>query len=296
VDWGLDAPTNVSATDGGIGTNEAYVRKVHITWSASPGATGYRIYRAAQDDPYTITQVGDVSSSPLDDTTMEIAKDYYYWVKAYNTNRESANSNSDEGWATSHYCWGTRINNSATNTGVKGKHSLYTNYNVPNNHAKLFAPTTRGPHYCSLEVGSGYDNSGTYIYAFDFNNGAWYTRSRDQLNSYLDGNYYEFKTEYVNLQWHAKILRLDGLWEEIRVESPDQNSDGNGWDMFEEYAFVESPWPSLNRVFESDQLQVNENNWENCISPYGQYQFTIFGNANYSMQYVNQFWHWLVQD
>jgi fibronectin type 3 domain-containing protein len=86
------APTNVSASDG------TYTDKVQITWTASSGATGYKIYRNTTNNSSTSTQIGTISASPYDDTTATEGTTYYYWVKAYNSGGDSGFSSSNAGF------------------------------------------------------------------------------------------------------------------------------------------------------------------------------------------------------
>ena len=84
-------PTNVQASDG------TYLNKVQVTWTASPGATSYTVYRATQRWG-TKTALGTTSNTTYDDTTGLAGKIYYYYVKATNANGTSDFSVSDTGW------------------------------------------------------------------------------------------------------------------------------------------------------------------------------------------------------
>ena len=84
-------PTNISASDG------AYVDKVQVSWTASPGATSYAIYRAAQWWE-TKTALGTTSDRTYDDTTALAGKIYYYYIKATNAYGTSEFSVYDTGW------------------------------------------------------------------------------------------------------------------------------------------------------------------------------------------------------
>jgi hypothetical protein len=86
------APTNVIATDG------AYTDKVRITWTASSGAIGYKVFRNYYNDSGTAIQIGNSGASPFDDTSAAGDTIYYYWVKAYVSQGDSGFSNSDTGW------------------------------------------------------------------------------------------------------------------------------------------------------------------------------------------------------
>jgi hypothetical protein len=88
----LTPPTNITATDG------TYTDKVRVTWSASSGATEYKIYRNTTDNNMTSSQIGTSTSSPYDDTSADNDTSYYYWVKAHATLGDSDFSNADTGW------------------------------------------------------------------------------------------------------------------------------------------------------------------------------------------------------
>jgi hypothetical protein len=85
------APTNVSATDG------TYNDKIQISWTASSGASGYRIYRNTVNNSGTATQIDTDTSSPYDDTAVAVGITYYYWAKAYNDGGDSGFSTGDSG-------------------------------------------------------------------------------------------------------------------------------------------------------------------------------------------------------
>ena len=73
-------PTNVSASDG------TYTDKVQVTWTASPNADSYTVYRATSTSSWvTKTALGTIPNTPFEDTTASAGKTYYYWVKASNS-------------------------------------------------------------------------------------------------------------------------------------------------------------------------------------------------------------------
>jgi fibronectin type 3 domain-containing protein len=77
------APTNLAATAGNT--------QATLTWSASSGATGYHVKRAATSGgPYT--QVAAPTSSSYTDTSLTNGTTYYYVVSALDSAGESANS------------------------------------------------------------------------------------------------------------------------------------------------------------------------------------------------------------
>jgi fibronectin type 3 domain-containing protein len=87
------APTNVVASDG------TYVDKVQVTWTASPNATSYTVYRATSTNSWvTKTALGGTTNTTFDDTTASVGKKYYYWVKASNSYGTSDFSHSNAGY------------------------------------------------------------------------------------------------------------------------------------------------------------------------------------------------------
>jgi fibronectin type 3 domain-containing protein len=72
------APTNVSASDG------TYLDKVQVTWTASPWATSYTVYRATSKWG-TKTVLGTTPGTTYDDTTASAGKTYYYYIMASNS-------------------------------------------------------------------------------------------------------------------------------------------------------------------------------------------------------------------
>ena len=85
-------PTGVSASDG------IYTDKVHVAWTASGGATSYKVYRNTSNASSGATQIGTPTASPYDDTTTTPGATYYYFVKACNTAGCSDFSTSDSGY------------------------------------------------------------------------------------------------------------------------------------------------------------------------------------------------------
>jgi fibronectin type 3 domain-containing protein len=87
------APTNVMASDG------IYTDRVQVTWTASPNATSYTVYRATSTYSWvTKTALGTTTNTTFDDTTASVGKTYYYWLKASNAFGMSAFSAYDMGY------------------------------------------------------------------------------------------------------------------------------------------------------------------------------------------------------
>ena len=74
------APTSVAATQGTLSD------RVRLTWTASPGATGYQVYRSTTNNSATATLLNgtDVTGTLFDDLTAVSGTTYFYWVKADN--------------------------------------------------------------------------------------------------------------------------------------------------------------------------------------------------------------------
>jgi predicted phage tail protein len=86
------APTNVSATDG------TFTDKVQITWTASSGATSYKVYRYTSNNSSSASLIGSPTTTSFNDTSAAAGTTYYYWVKATNTSGDSAFSSYNTGW------------------------------------------------------------------------------------------------------------------------------------------------------------------------------------------------------
>jgi S-formylglutathione hydrolase FrmB len=85
------APTNVQASD------RTYIDRVQVTWTASPEATSYTIYRATLRWGAK-TPLGTTSDTTYDDTTALAGKIYYYYIKATNASGTSNFSVYNTGW------------------------------------------------------------------------------------------------------------------------------------------------------------------------------------------------------
>jgi cellulose 1,4-beta-cellobiosidase len=86
-------PTEVQASDGN------YMDKVEITWTASPEATSYTVYRATSlSRRASKTNLGTTSETYFNDTTAVPMKTYYYYVMASNTYGTSNYSAYDTGY------------------------------------------------------------------------------------------------------------------------------------------------------------------------------------------------------
>ncbi|MGC8963586.1 MAG: fibronectin type III domain-containing protein [Candidatus Bipolaricaulaceae bacterium] len=84
-------PENLQASDG------AYVDQVFLSWSASPRATRYEIFRAAAEDG-EYEKIGESSVPSFSDTTAQGNALYWYRVRACNQFGCSAFSSADSGY------------------------------------------------------------------------------------------------------------------------------------------------------------------------------------------------------
>jgi fibronectin type 3 domain-containing protein len=91
-------PTGVSASDG------LYVGMIRVTWTPTPTATSYEIYRCRKWNCSTITKIGSPVGNSFDDTTIpcltfDDSSEYYvYTVKAVNPAGISDFSDDDDGY------------------------------------------------------------------------------------------------------------------------------------------------------------------------------------------------------
>ena len=85
------APTGVTASDG------TYTDKVRVNWSASSGATSYRVYRATTSGG-SGSLIGTLASTSFDDTTATPGTTYYYTVRGCVSVGCGGYSNENSGW------------------------------------------------------------------------------------------------------------------------------------------------------------------------------------------------------
>ncbi|NLB59764.1 MAG: PQQ-binding-like beta-propeller repeat protein, partial [Lentisphaerae bacterium] len=79
-------PEPVSASKGEAG----YTQSILITWGASAGATGYQLWRSAQDNTNLATLLHTSPALEYEDAAIDLGFRYYYWVKATNAAGESS--------------------------------------------------------------------------------------------------------------------------------------------------------------------------------------------------------------
>ncbi|MGE3467204.1 MAG: cytochrome c peroxidase, partial [Pyrinomonadaceae bacterium] len=88
---GLSQPTSVLATD------SLYNNKVGVYWDSIRGATLYRIFRNATDDPASAVAVGATAANFFFDLTATAGEANFYWVRAENGANVSEFSSGDQG-------------------------------------------------------------------------------------------------------------------------------------------------------------------------------------------------------
>lgn len=204
-----------------------------------------------------------------------------------------------------HRQWGTRILDSSTITGVWVYHTLHKDYTVPSYGATLYAPTVIPPNKSPLEVVSAYyysSNTSSYqrqIAIFDHSTRNWVTIGGDDVDDYLSNGFYSTTIRYWDATglWVAELYYYTGeSWQVWAYQAPDRNNELFGWDVFEEYNFVESPWPSLGKTFVTYDLKVYVNsNWTSCNGTYGENQ-TYVDPIGYNKVYINDYYYWYVED
>jgi fibronectin type 3 domain-containing protein len=89
-------PTGVQASDG------QYVGMIRVTWTPTPTATSYEIYRCRRWNCGTVTKIGAPAGNSFDDTDVSCYADpteyYVYYVKAVNAAGVSGFSDDDYGY------------------------------------------------------------------------------------------------------------------------------------------------------------------------------------------------------
>ncbi|MCB1231649.1 MAG: hypothetical protein KDN19_15370 [Verrucomicrobiae bacterium] len=84
--------TGLTATDG------THTDRVSLSWTASTGATLYRVYRNTVNDSGSASAIGSTTTSTYNDLTAAAGQVYYYWVRAENGSDLAALSDSDSGY------------------------------------------------------------------------------------------------------------------------------------------------------------------------------------------------------
>ncbi len=87
----LSAPTRLTATD------NLYNNKVGLNWDTMRGATAYRVFRSASNDPSAAIDIGVTPVNFFFDQTVAPGQTFFYWVRAENGATASALSSVDSG-------------------------------------------------------------------------------------------------------------------------------------------------------------------------------------------------------
>jgi cytochrome c peroxidase len=87
----LNTPTGMTASD------NDYATKVGLHWQPVRGATVYRIFRNLANDTATATDVGTTAANYFFDTSATAGQQYFYWVRAENSEINSGFSAFDQG-------------------------------------------------------------------------------------------------------------------------------------------------------------------------------------------------------
>ena len=90
---GINAPTNLAATDG------LFANHISLSWTAVSNATTYQVYRNSTNDSATATLQASPTLATYDDFMATPNVTYYYWVAGQNGSVISAKSTADTGFS-----------------------------------------------------------------------------------------------------------------------------------------------------------------------------------------------------
>lgn len=88
----MSTPQNLRASNG------SYMDKIRVTWSATPGATGYEVWRNPSPSIGLASKINDTTAISYDDENVIPPLVYYYWVRAKSPNGMSAFSSEAAGY------------------------------------------------------------------------------------------------------------------------------------------------------------------------------------------------------
>jgi len=80
-----------------LNASTTFTTHIALTWLASDGATGYKVFRGTVDNPAVAELLHEGDETSFNDTTAVPSTDYYYWVKAVNTLGDSGFSTTAAG-------------------------------------------------------------------------------------------------------------------------------------------------------------------------------------------------------
>lgn len=173
----LAAPMNLSATAGS--------GQVALTWTASPNAISYNIYRAVTNGgPYN-SFVTNVAGTSYTNTGLTNGATYYYVVRSVNSGALSANSNQATATPTE-----LAIPANLTATPGSGQVVLAWNASAGATGYKIYRSTTNGGPYNSLTdvtttsyTNTGLANGTTYYYVVKAQNAGGISANSNQASA-----------------------------------------------------------------------------------------------------------------
>lgn len=118
-----DAPTNLGATT-------ASASEIDLSWTASPTATTYSIYRSLSNSGFSTPVATGVTGTSYNDSNLSAGTQYYYEVSGVNSNGEGQNSSSASA-ATNSTTSAGGSTSSASSGGSGGGGAPQTAYVVP---------------------------------------------------------------------------------------------------------------------------------------------------------------------
>lgn len=92
-----EAPKNITATK--RETTDGIV----VSWQGVSGVTEYRVYRAEMDSAANSELVGSTPNTSWLDSTCDVGKTYYFWVKAYRSDNSQESGFSAPAWGRRRY-------------------------------------------------------------------------------------------------------------------------------------------------------------------------------------------------
>lgn len=113
----VEPPTNVQATDN-------WCDRIRITFTCSPNATGYLLYRGTSADPAAATLIAQGGLCPqYDDQSAATDTTYWYFLKSYSPATQSGFSSGDTGYRYP-FCAGDVVTVTGSNVRLRSAPSL----------------------------------------------------------------------------------------------------------------------------------------------------------------------------